>query len=166
MRNKRGFTLLELLIVMAILGVTIGFVGPRIYGGLSSSGMDKAARDITAIIQVARSNAITKHQTYLVRFDMDEVKVGYYLRPETSGIMPDMERERKLPEGIRFQSMKSPYQPTKQQGFFELRVTPDGIVEQGVIYLENALGKVYTLEVKPFSGYLKVEDRFVEKIYG
>jgi len=128
--------------------------------------MDRAARDITAILQVARSSAITKHKTYLVRFNLDEAKVGYFARPETSGLIPENEAERELPEGIRIQSMKSPYQPTQQQGFFELRVTPDGIVEQGVIYLENALGKVYTLEVKPFSGYLKVDDHFVEKIYG
>ncbi len=166
-RSKQGFTLIELMIVMAILGITLGYVGPRIYGGLFTSGMDKAARDITAMIQFARSNAITQHRDYLVRFDLDEARVGVYPRPETSGMMPEMLKERKLPEGVRFQSVKSPYQPTRQQGFFELKVTPDGIVEQGVIYLENYLSdNVHTLEVKPFSGYLKVEDHFVEKIYG
>ena len=166
LHSLKGFTLLELLIVIAILGITLGYVGPKLYGGFSTSGMDKASRDITAMLQYARSSAVTQHQEYLVRFNLDEAELGVYARPTSSGLTPEMLKKRKLPEGIRIKSIKSPYKPTQQQGFFELSVTAEGLVEQGVIYLENSLGTVFTLEVKPFSGYLKIEDGFVEKIYG
>jgi len=164
--SPEGFTLLELLIVIAIIGITLGYVGPKLYGGFSTSGMDKATRDITAMLQYARSQAVTQHEDYLVRFDLAEAELGVYAKPKTSGLTPEMLKVRKLPDGIRIKSIKSPYQPTRQEGLVELAVTADGLVEQGVIYLENSLGTVFTLEVKPFSGYLRVEDHYVEKIFG
>jgi hypothetical protein len=39
-------------------------------------------------------------------------------------------------------------------------------VEQGVIYLDSDSGKTYTLQVKPFSGNVKVFDHYVEVTYG
>jgi hypothetical protein len=48
----------------------------------------------------------------------------------------------------------------------DLKITTEGVVEQGVIYLEGALGTIYTLVVKPFSGALKVYDHYVEVTYG
>lgn len=162
----RGFTLLELVIVMAIIGITVGYIGPRLMSGLSTSGMDRATRDISTIVQYARSQAITKHRVYYVHLDLDEAVVGLYPRPETSGLMPELDRKAVMPEGVRIKSVKTPYQPTRQQGVMDLKVTPEGLVEQGIIYLEGARDKVYTLEVQPFSGRLKIHDHFVEKVYG
>lgn len=42
-RNGRGFTLLELLVVMVIIGLLVGYVGPRYFSQLGKSEV-KAAR--------------------------------------------------------------------------------------------------------------------------
>jgi prepilin-type N-terminal cleavage/methylation domain-containing protein len=163
--TSKGFTLIELMIVIAIIGITLGYIGPRVMSGVFSSDLDRAVRDITAMIQVARSSAITKHTTYFVRFDIDETKVAMYPMPETSGKEPEMDRERGLPEGVVLKGIKTPYQSGKDRGEMDLRVTTEGVVEQGVIQLEGPFGKQYTLVVKPFSGTLKVYDHYVEVTY-
>ena len=163
--NPRGFTLLELLIVLAIMGITLGYIGPRIYGGFTTSGMDKACRDITVVLQYARSLAVTNHQNYLVRFNLDEGRMSICAKPKSSGTVPVIVKQRSLPDGIRFESIKTPYHPTRQSGATDLTVTTEGLVEQGAIYIENTAGSVFTLEIKPFSGELKVTDHFVEKAY-
>jgi len=165
-RSKDGFTLIELMIVLVIIGITLGYIGPRIFSGLSTSNMDRAVRDITTMIQVGRSSAITQHKTFFIRFDLDNNKMALYPMPETSGPAPQMLKERKMPDGVVLKNIKTPYQPEKDRGEMDLKVTTEGVVEQGVIYLEGALGKTYTLVVKPFSGTLKFYDHYVEITYG
>jgi general secretion pathway protein H len=165
-RSKRGFTLLELLIVLVIIGISLGYISPRIFSGLLTTNMDRAVRDIMSMIQVARSSAITQHKTFFVRFDIDNAKIAMYPMPESSGQEPKMLKERDLPDGVVLKGVKSPYQIKKEQGEVNLRVTTEGVVEQGVIYLDAGSGEIYTLVVKPFSGNVKIYDHYVEVTYG
>lgn len=165
-RAQVGFTLIELLVVIVIIGITVGFVGPRIFGGIFASTMDRGTRDIANVIQLARSRAVKEHKTYFVRFDLDAEKVAVYRMVEEEGKEPALSSEISLPDGVDLREVKTPYQPEKDRGFLDLKVTPEGIVEQGVIYLEGPLGRVYTLVVKPFSGALKVHDHYVEVTLG
>ena len=154
------------MIVLVIIGITLGYIGPRIFNGLSSSNMDRAVRDITTMIQLARSSAVTQHKIYFIRFDIDNNKVAMYPMPETSGKEPQMLKEREMPDGVILKSIKSAYQLQKDQGEMDLHITPEGVVEQGVIYLDGPLGKTYSLVVRPFSGTLKFYDHYVEVTFG
>lgn len=46
---QRGFTLLELLVVMVIIGLLVGYVGPRYFGQLSKSEVKAAKAQMNAI---------------------------------------------------------------------------------------------------------------------
>ncbi|MRR37697.1 type II secretion system protein [bacterium] len=162
--NSRAFTLIELIVVIAILGITLGYIGPRIYSGISTSNMDKASREVLALIQYARSNAVTKHTVYYIRFDIERSTFGIYPRPESSGEI-EIEKEKALPRGVTFKSVKSPYQSEKIDGKADIMVTTEGVIEQGVIYLQGGPGTIHTLVIKPFSGMLKVYDHYVEVVH-
>jgi prepilin-type N-terminal cleavage/methylation domain-containing protein len=159
--SSRAFTLIELIVVIAILGIPLGYVGPRIYAGISTSNMDKASREMLALIQYARSNAVTKHAVYYIRFDIEHFTMGVYARPESSGEI-EMLKEKALPQGVFIKSVKSPYQNEKIDGHADIIVTSEGVIEQAVIYLQGGPGTVHTLAIKPFSGMLKVYDHYVE----
>jgi general secretion pathway protein G len=45
---QKGFTLLELLVVMVIIGLLVGYVGPRYFGQLSKSEVKAAKAQIDA----------------------------------------------------------------------------------------------------------------------
>lgn len=47
--QQRGFTLLELLIVMVIIGLIVGVVGPRYFGQLSKSEIKAAKAQISSL---------------------------------------------------------------------------------------------------------------------
>lgn len=152
--------------MITIIGITVGYVAPRLFWSLTTTGLDQTTRDLSALIQYARSQAMTLHKPYYIRFDFDHALVGIYPKPESSGETPELEKKVKVQQGVVLKSIKSPYQPSKDQGQIDLGITADGIVEQGVIYLDGGPGKVYTLQIKPFSGKFKIEDHYVEITYG
>ena len=49
---QRAFTLLEMLVVMVIIGLLAGLVGPRIFGKVDSSKVQTAQVQIKMIIHV------------------------------------------------------------------------------------------------------------------
>jgi Tfp pilus assembly protein FimT len=154
------------MIVMVIIAITFGYVGPNFFGGAFSSSMNHAVRDISNVIQFARSSAMTQHQEYRVHFDLDESRVGICLHQKTSGEQPEMLMERELPKGVRIKGIKTCYQNAVHEGTIDFKVTSEGIVELGIIYLEDGMDRVYTLEIKPFSGRLRIYDHYVEKVFG
>jgi type II secretion system protein H len=74
--HRGGFTLLELLIVLVLIGLTAAVVAPRLSGTHDKLPLGTAAKHLSALMRLARSNAVTRGQTVVV-----------YAEPETSRIV-------------------------------------------------------------------------------
>ncbi len=65
--RMRGVTLLELLIVLALMAIMAGFVIPMFGGPVSTSELRATARQLAAGLRLARSEAVSEHrETFLV----------------------------------------------------------------------------------------------------
>lgn len=66
-RMKRGFTLVELMVVMAIAGVLMMLAMPAFTGISGSAALNGAANELNAVLKQARQNAMTNSEiTYVV----------------------------------------------------------------------------------------------------
>ena len=164
--RSKGFTLLELMIVIAIISIVLGYAAPRIISSLTNSDIDEAQRMLENLYLTAKSYAITQHKPCYIQYDIDNKIVGFYPVPETSGTEPEMERKIKLPDTIEIKGVKTMNQPKIDKGKAEIKMNTDGIIEKSLIYLQGSRDKIYTLEVKPFSGKFKLHDSYIEMSYG
>lgn len=77
-RPARGFSLIELLIVITIMGVTLAMSIPAYHHYMESNALRWAARDIASEIQNLRARAMSTHVAQTLHFAIDSTGAGDY----------------------------------------------------------------------------------------
>ena len=166
-----GFTLIELVVVLVILGLVISQVIPRIESALTGGDMRLATRMIINEIRKFRGkaahtrrdqimvihiedNALYSLETHLVG-QGDSGEVGYG---------EEKKRDYKeLPQGVRVEDVVVLALDKKQAGEARIRFFANGTIDRSLIHLSNEMGEVYTLEINPFTGNVSIHDRYVDQ---
>ena len=71
----RGFTLVELLVVLLILAVAASLSVPRLGSALDRIATDAAARDVTTALATARAAAVLQGTRARLRISVDSLRV-------------------------------------------------------------------------------------------
>jgi type IV fimbrial biogenesis protein FimT len=104
--REKGFTITELMIVIAIMGVLTAVATPNMSRWLTSIRMASATREIASTLQLARVKAITKNTN--VRINFDTTANTYQMQQRDSVNLTtwnNVENAKKLPTGIQFVSV-------------------------------------------------------------
>jgi prepilin-type N-terminal cleavage/methylation domain-containing protein len=82
--RERGYTMIEVLVVVAILGVFLVVSFPNIKSSLEVRNLDNQARSILGTFQQAKFQAVRHKLNFRVRFDNSLGYWTYYLEEEVS----------------------------------------------------------------------------------
>lgn len=78
--NKRGYTLTELMVTVAIVGIVAAMAVPSFISYLPHLRLNGAARDLISDLRLARSLAVGQNQRYKVFFSVDANNEWYEIR--------------------------------------------------------------------------------------
>lgn len=81
-RRRQGFTLIEIMTVLLILGVILMSVVPAIDGLVPSYRLKGAAREVAALLERAQSEAISTRKEFRVAYDLDRNTYWLVLPPK------------------------------------------------------------------------------------
>jgi prepilin-type N-terminal cleavage/methylation domain-containing protein len=147
----RGFTIVEILMVVVLIGLIAGFAIPRL--NLGAYRVNGGARSLTALLARAQRLAVTSQYDVNVLFDTDSNSVRVHEDADNDNAIDNNERVRRYPlgDGVVFGLGGAPQRPagagpvtfTRQLGGVpELIFRRDGSAsENGAIYITtpNAL---------------------------
>jgi type IV fimbrial biogenesis protein FimT len=68
-RSERGFTLIEVVVAFAILGVLAAFMMPNFAGWMATQRLKQGARSVADAFRLARAEAIRTNHRYIVFFE-------------------------------------------------------------------------------------------------
>ena len=162
---SKGFTLIELAIVVAILGVMIALVAPRL-GEIGEANLKRSARHLTGMIRFLHEESQAKKVVYRLRFDIQDGRYWAEALTPVSGKAGEFRKtisvlagEGSLSGQTTFRDIKAGSHPDEPYILF----TPDGWVENAIIHLRDGEDRDFSLRVKPLTGNTELLDGYVEE---
>ena len=163
-----GFTLVELMVVVVLLGIAIGIVMPRINRAMFASDIKLATRQLAALVQVTRDRAVrTQRLQYRLNYGLKSGELWVTYVAGNGEMVEDehaLTRRRRWPGRIRLVDVITQFEgrrPDDQDRFTAF--LPSGYIERTLLHLTD--GDVeFTLVIDSLTGRIRRYDGFIEEI--
>lgn len=160
MRDNRGFTLIELMVVIAILGILIAIMVPNYTAYLARTRLKTSCREMSAMLQYAREQAIGSGEPWRVCFD--SALGRYHLLDGSANIRqvvdlanrPGISFGSRNPAPIDANHVAPPADGVTYIGE-KVKFNPDGTATAGTVYLQNSTGDTMALGTVSATGQIK-----------
>jgi general secretion pathway protein H len=158
--KERGFSLIELMVVLILISLSIALVTPSLSRLSRSVELKGAAKKVSAILRYCRSEAVNKGQVYQTLFDSNlrEVRVqSVALQTEKDAIEKKkaFRRTYLLPEGIRIKEVDIPSRSDSDLSWIEFY--PNGGSNGGTILLDTQDRAGYKIKVDFLTGMVTIK---------
>ncbi len=141
----RGFTLMELLVVLMILGLMTSLVIPMIGGG-GGAELRASARQVATALKATRGRAVNGQSAQVLMFD---------LRARTAKV-PGESKPLRLPEGMALEIATARQEQSGEQQV-GVRFFPDGGSTGGTVTLRNNAGSL-AITVDWLTGQVRIRE--------
>ena len=162
-RDKKGYTFIEITVVVLLIGLMMALTIPRFRYALLTDNLKTAARRLAGMIKTIRSEAVREQQSFILHFDLESNR--FWIE---SGAMSEEERlisqgkASSLPSGVSIIDVWLKGKGKKVAGETAIRFTKKGYVQQSAIHLGSEDGRRFTLVLSPFLGRVQVLENYVE----
>ena len=147
--KKTGVTLIELIIVMAIIAIGATFLVPAIGSWIPNYRLKGAVRDIVSILRVAQMKAVSTNMEYRVKFNQSKGNYILQYRTTAGGSWINDGEEKKLPTGIQIADL--------EPDDFEAQFNPNSTSSAGSIVLRNTKSIQKRITISSSTGRVNVE---------
>lgn len=147
--NKKGVTLIELIVVLVIIAIGAVLLAPNIGVWLPNYRLRSATRDIASTMRLAQMKAVSSNMQYRVNLNAVEVGVNSYVLQRNTGGWVNDGAIQTLPAGITINQINFPDSHAE--------FNPNSTSSTGSMTLINTKGTTKTITLTPSTGKIKTE---------
>ena len=162
--REHGFTLLEILVVVFLLGLMFSTATVNLGRFLPASRSEQSARTLISQMELARTNSIAFGRPYRFEMDLDEESFRIVTPFDEDGNFALTEEERTdlgwtlLEQGMAFQAIEDATGWETEKGIFKVEYDSSGSTRDMSVFLINtfATGFDRTIRVSGLTGAASV----------
>lgn len=149
--GNRGFTLIEMIVVTALISIMLVVAIPRLEGGLFSDGSDETARWIIANVRNLKEKAVVEEKAYLLNVSPD-VQRMWITAAGMADADADAAREAgyTLPRGVIIDHVAFSQTERLSSGTIPIGFYPRGYSDRAVIRVRTNDGDRLAFFIEPF----------------
>ena len=159
--SERGFTLVELAVVILLIGITLVFAAPRLPESPLVDSTGTAARWIILNVRDLKQRAVRERRQYTLHVGID---VGQFWITHVA--MTEEERDQarqsgyQLPAGMRVADVEYPDASRLQSGQADIAFRAQGYSDRVMLHIAAGEDRM-SFQIEPFLSRVKVFDRYV-----
>lgn len=154
--GTRGFTLIELMLVILLISLAVAVSYPALTRGSTALRLRASGRDALNTLRYAREKAITQQVGARVVFNRDAQKI--VLTDEFG----EGERTLELPDDVKIERLYLGGEEI-MDGLITIRFLPNGSSESAEIHLRSKNGALLRLVTDPITGGARIVTEAAEK---
>lgn len=186
--NKAGYTLIELIVVLALLVIVIGISVPKFTRMMDDTNVGSSARRLAGEVLYIRNLAAKNSRVFYLNIDFAENSYSIMVKkplteielPENIEYLYDYEYERalkkamykeykdefvgktKLKRKVMFLDVILAEDKIIEEESVKIALYPDGTSDKATIHFTNPKNDYYTVEIRPLTARPYVTDNYTE----
>ena len=160
--SSTGFTLLELMMVILVVGVILFITAPAARDALTADHLRKASRQLIGLERKLRVDAVRDQLDYILHLDLPNAKywiTSTDMTPEKKDAIK--KNARPFPEGVTITDIITKDNKKYAESVFDVGFRKNNTCTPAVIHLARK-NKQMTLVINPFLGITDVYDEYVD----
>lgn len=165
--SLKGFTLLELTVVLFIIGLLIAAVAPR-FGDITGTRLNASARHLATMVRYLSGEAALRNRAYRLNYDLD--KQVYWVTTliptqDSAEFKLDaspLARPVQLPPAITFADVQTPGVGRVSTGQVSTYFHPQGYTDPTIIHLRDQHSRAVTVLIPSLTGEAQVYEGYVD----
>lgn len=164
-QEQKGFTLLELIVVCALIGIMLTISTPSLRSAFFTNPLKSSARQVVGFINEVRQTAVRNQEPYNLNISQLENRIWYEKVTEKEENIEGKSdssktKELQLPETVSLERVwlqSRGVLPEDQTTFW---ISKKGYMEQAAIQLSDELDNSLSVQINPFTDPIAVTTEF------
>jgi prepilin-type N-terminal cleavage/methylation domain-containing protein len=161
-KGKSGFTLVELIAVIALISLMFFFTLPRFEGAVISDDIRKVSRWLIAKVQMLKHSAVKDQKNYVLYIDLDDRRL--WVADQAADEEAVEEAAKKgygLPDEVDVTEVAFPDGENLVSGRVRIVFYRNGYSDKAIIHIRDNDDRQMSLMIEPFLSQVKVFDEYV-----
>jgi prepilin-type N-terminal cleavage/methylation domain-containing protein len=159
----KGFTLIELIVVISLISIMLFFAFPRFQSNVLSDSTKDVSRWILLKIPNLKERAVREQRRYIlhVSFDSNKLWISHEAMLQES-LQSAETHGYQLPEDIKLLDVEYPDQEKITVGHADIYFNEKGYSDKAIIHLENDDDEKFSFLIEPFLSRVRLYNHYAE----